>query len=194
MVKCLRLFQVYGNTRNHIVQRQYWMGRSPTGNTQPKQINTLIFIGTFYFLHLTSWGLKLQMNKQDRSGCMFKWDQVSASASLPSQLPLCPGPCCYPGPCWHCPGCTATTQCEPQRWCQERDSSSSCLCPHGHRALLYPIIGSLLAALTQESPRGPGGNITGHSHRRSELWHHVPSTNSCGSKQLPGPGCFPLVH
>lgn len=94
----------------------------------------------------------------------------------------------------HCPAFTADTQRQPQRWCQEHDSSSSCPRPHGHHALLYPIIGSLLAALTQESPRGPWGNITGRRHRRSELWRRVPSTNSCASKQLPGPGCFPLVH
>lgn len=54
VVKCLSLFSVYGNTRNHILQRQQWMGRSPTGNTHPKKIKPLISISTFYFLRLKS--------------------------------------------------------------------------------------------------------------------------------------------
>lgn len=58
VVKCLSIFSAYGNTRNHILQRQQWMGRSPTGSTHPKKIKPLIVISTFYFLHLKSCFLK----------------------------------------------------------------------------------------------------------------------------------------
>lgn len=172
------LVKVSGNTRNHLLHVSGWAG-SCREHTSKANHNT-DFHWYLTFLHLESLFFEaanehpdpgptdqtgqIQLSVWTRPGQCTRLHFIPAVALQGALLPL--QPLQQPG----LPAASAVPKREAQGCCQKSRAHPQTARVHAALCtLLYPIMGSLLAALTREAPRGAWGNITGRSRQSSEL-------------------------
>lgn len=167
------LVKVSGNTRNHLLHVSGWAG-SCREHTSKANHNT-DFHWYLTFLHLESLFIFEAENEHPDPGPTDQTGQIQLSCldeapfhpSCGSARGSAASPALTAARAAHC---LCGAQQEAQGCCQKSRAHPQTARVHAALcALLYPIMGSLLAALTREAPRGAWGNITGRSRQSSEL-------------------------